>query len=207
MIQYALNDVRYLVDLAAILEEQLEELDRMAWFIQLRDRMIRATREVKQRDEEMLWRISGYIKLPPRAWVILRAIWYWRDAEARRADKPPFYLFSYQEMLQIAERVSEGKEWKRLPFSQDRTRRFQEMLENALAIPEEQWPQEIISVRVPLSKKEADSFRALKELRDSKAEELQLDPSIIASKAALEATAKDRSTPLLLPWQRELLGV
>lgn len=207
MVEYALNDVRYLVDLADIFEEKLEELGRNEWFLQSRDRMIRATREVKQRDEETLWRISGYIKLPPRAWVVLRAMWQWRDAEARRWDKPPFYVMSHEEMLEIADLVSQDKKWNAPKLSQDRAARFQEMLEKALTIPEEEWPQEIIPVRVSITKKEADAFRKLKDLRDRKAHELQLDPSIIASKAALEAVAKNINAPALLPWQRAVLGL
>ncbi|MCX6957003.1 MAG: HRDC domain-containing protein [Verrucomicrobiae bacterium] len=207
MVEYALNDVRYLVDLADIFEERLEELGRNEWFLQSRDRMIKATREVKQRDEETLWRIAGYIKLPPRAWVVLRAMWQWRDAEARRWDKPPFYIMSHEEMLEIADLVSQGKKWKAPKFSQDRATRFQEVLEKALTIPEEEWPQEIIPVRVSITKKEADAFRKFKELRDRKAYELGLDPSIIASKASLEAIAKNVNAPALLPWQREVLGI
>lgn len=207
MVEYALNDVRYLVDLAEIFEEKLEELGRSSWFLQSRDRMIRSTRDVKQRDEEMLWRIAGYIKLPPRAWVILRAMWRWRDAEARSWDKPSFYIMSHEEMLHAAEQIAQGKKWKPPKLSADRAIRFQEMLEKALATPEEEWPREIIPVRVSISKKEADAFRQLKDLRDRKAKELYLDPSIIASKAALEAVAKDVHAPALLPWQREVLGV
>ena len=207
MVEYALNDVRYLVDLADIFEERLEELGRNEWFLQSRDRMIKATREVKQRDEETLWRIAGYIKLPPRAWVVLRAIWQWRDAEARRWDKPPFYIMSHEEMLEIADLVSQGKKWKAPKFFQDRATRFQEVLEKALTIPEEKWPQEIIPVRVSITKKEADAFRKFKELRDRKAYELGLDPSIIASKASLEAIAKNIKAPALLTWQREVLVI
>lgn len=207
MVEYALNDVRYLLDLADIFETRLEELDRHEWFLQSRDRMIRSTREVRQRDEEMLWRISGYLKLPPRAWVILRAIWQWRDAEAQRWNKPPFYLMSQEEMLQIAALVAEGKKCNIIKFPQDRALRFQEMLEKALAIPEKEWPQEIIFEKVRPTKKEADQFQYLKTVRDRKAKELELDPSILASKAALEAIAKNVQAPALLPWQRAVLGI
>lgn len=207
MFEYALNDVRYLLDLADIFEEKLEDLGRSDWFLQSRDRMIRSTREVKQRDEEMLWRISGYIKLAPRAWVILRAIWHWRDAEARAWNKPSFYLMSHEEMLHIAAKVAEGKKWEMSKFPRERALRFQEMLEKALAMPEEEWPKEIIPVRVVITKKEANAFRQLKELRDRKAKELNLDPSILASKSALESLAKDLKAPNVLPWQRSLLGI
>ena len=207
MVEYALNDVRYLPDLAEIFEEKLHELDRIEWFYQSRDRMIRATRDIKVRDEETLWRISGYVKLPLASWSVLRALWQWRDAEAREWDKPPFYVMSNHEMLEIAELAPQGKKWKFPKLSQGRAERFQEMLEQSLTIPEEEWPKVIPSVRIRATKQELDRFRKFKDVRDYKAREISLDASIIASKAALEAAARDITTPMLLPWQRELLGI
>ncbi len=207
MVEYALNDVRYLEELVEILEEKLEDLGRMEWFFQSRDRMVKATRDIKIRDEEMAWRISGYFKLPPRSWVILKAIWKWREEEAQRSNKPPFYVMSQEEMLHAAEQTAQGKKWKASKFSPDRAARFHEILEKALAIPEEEWPQEIVFEKVRPTKKELDRFQQLKEWRDRKAKEINLDPSIIASKSALEAIAKDIKAPALLPWQRVLLRI
>jgi hypothetical protein len=49
----------------------------------------------------------------------------------------------------------------------------------------------------------------LRERRDKSAERLGLERSFIASRGALEAIAADpgRATALLVPWQRELIGV
>ena len=207
MVEYALNDVRYLEELAAILEEKLEELGRLEWFSQSRDRMVKATREIKPRDEELLWRISGYLKLPLRAWVILRAIWQWREGEAQRWNKPPFYVMSQEEMLRAAEEAAQGKKWETSKFYPDRAVRFYEMLEQALTIPEEAWPRELIFEKIRPTKKEGDRFQQLKDWRDRQAKELNLDPSIIASKVALEAVAKDIKAPALLPWQRTILKI
>src|SRR5205814_2317191 len=67
-----------------------------------------------------------------------------------------------------------------------RLRRFQEATEAALALPEDQWPK---FVRKPRPRPTPDfdtRFRALKQKRDAAAAEHQLDPSLIAPKAALE---------------------
>ena len=49
----------------------------------------------------------------------------------------------------------------------------------------------------------------LREQRDKAAEQLGLERSFIASRGALEAIAADpaRATVLLVPWQRELIGI
>jgi len=45
--------------------------------------------------------------------------------------------------------------------------------------------------------------------RDKSAAELELEPPFIASRGTLEAIAADpeRATSLLVPWQRELVGI
>lgn len=207
MLEYALNDIRYLPDLAEILKEKLEELERLEWFQQSCNRMVRATRDIRVRDEENLWRIAGHKLLSQQAQAILRAIWQWRDEEARDWDKPPFYVISNYEMLEIAEKASQGKKFQRPRVSAERAERFEKILQGAMLLTEKEWPVAIPSVRVRATKQEVDYFKKLKDVRDRVANELNLDPSIVASKSGLESAVSQKTTSLLLPWQCELLGL
>ena len=207
MVEYALNDVRFMPQLADILAARLEELDRMEWYRQSRDRMVKGTRETRQRDEENLWRITGYALLPPRGWAILRTLWHWRDSEARLWDRPSFHVLSNDNLLHLAGEAAKGGKFSRPRLPQPRAGRMEEALETALAIPEADWPKMIRGVRVRASKDQIDRFNKLRDHRDKVARDLQLDPSILAPKAALEAAAADQNAPVLLPWQRGLLGL
>jgi ribonuclease D len=207
MTEYALNDVRYLPQLASILGARLEELGRMEWYSQSRDRMIRGTRETRQRDEENLWRITGHAALSRRGWALLRALWHWRDSEARGWDRPPFHVLSNENLLRLADEASKGGSFSRPRLPQSRMTRLEETLEEALALPEEQWPQVIKGVRLRASKQQVDRFNELREHRDKVAQQVDLDPSIVAPKAALEAVAYAKEEIPLLPWQLELLGL
>lgn len=207
MVEYALNDVRYLHELAAIFEEKLHELERIEWFYQSRDRMIRATREVRIKEEEMLWRISGYSKLSRRSWAVLRAVWQWRDCESRKSDKPPFYILSNSEMLRIAESAPQDKKFIRPRLSPSQKTLFEEVLAAALTLPEEECPQSIPRSSIHTTKQEVELVRKLKDKRDYIAAQLGLNPSIIASKLALEMIARNSASGSLLPWQRALLEI
>ncbi len=207
MVEYALNDVRYLPELAGILSDRLEELERTEWYRQSRDRMVRGTRETRQRDEENLWRLTGYAALSQRGWAILRALWHWRDSEARLWDRPSFHVLSNENLLRLAEEASKGGKFSRPRLPQPRSTRMEETLEAALALPEEEWPKVIRGVRVRSTKEQIDRFNSLRDHRDRVARDLGLDASIVAPKAALEAVAADPSASMLLPWQRELLGL
>jgi len=207
MSTYALNDVRYLHRLAAIFEEKLLELDRMEWFYQSRDRMVRATREVRIKDEDMLWRISGYAKLSPRSWAILRALWQWRDRESRKVDRPAFYLLSNSDMLRIAECAPRSRDVIPARLSQEQRIQFEEALSHALALPEKECPHPLVRTAIHTSRQEMEVFRKLKDKRDHLADQLGLNPSVIASKLALEMVAKNSPSQPLLPWQCALLEI
>jgi len=207
MVEYALNDVRYLPQLASILENRLEELNRTGWYRQSRDRMVRGTRETRQRDEENLWRITGYAALSQRGWAMLRALWYWRDAEARLWDRPSFHVLSNENLLRLADESSKGGKFALPRLPQPRMGRLEEALGAALALPESEWPKVLKGVRVRSTKEQLDRFNKLRDHRDKVAREIDLDPSILAPKAALEAVASDPHAPVLLPWQRQLLGL
>jgi ribonuclease D len=207
MVEYALNDVRFLPQLAGILGARLEELGRYEWYRQSRDRMVKGTRETRQRDEENLWRITGYAALSRRGWALLRALWHWRDAEARAWDRPAFHVLSNENLLRLAEDASKGGKFQRPRIPQPRLDRLETALETALALKEEEWPKVIRGVRVRSTKEQVDRFNQLREHRDKVAREIELDPSIVAPKAALEAVAADPAASILLPWQRSLLGL
>lgn len=207
MVEYALNDVRYLSELATIFEEKLEELGRLEWFYQSCHRMAHATKEIRVKEEDHLWRIAGYVALPPQSWAVLKALWWWRDGEARKYDKPSFYIMTNEEILSIAEKAPQGKTWELRKLPQSREVEIKQIITAALQLTEEEWPKALPRVKNHISKEEFKRFQYLLEQRDRLARDLGLDPSVIASKNTLEAAARDRTTSLLLPWQRSLLGI
>jgi ribonuclease D len=209
MIDYASNDTRYLEELAVKLEEQLCQLGRMEWFRQSCEKAIEATRTVREREADTVWRISGSGLLRGRAAALLRALWHWRDEEARAVDKPAFHILRNDLLIESAQRFVQGNPVHIPHLSGGRARRFFQAAEKALALPENEWPQPIRNHRprpTPEMEKRFDEFKIR---RDHAAEHHRIDPSLIASKSLLENLAQDTDATLerLLPWQRMLLGM
>jgi ribonuclease D len=205
MVDYAHNDTRYLFEISDHLEADLHRLGRWEWFAESRDRMIASAREVKERDENTVWRISGSSGLSPRAQAILRVLWFWRDSEARAWDRPPFHVIGNDDMLRAAQQVAEGGKFLAPRMNGRRRKSFEVVLALALQIPESEWPKTEKVRRKRVSKEQVERSEQLKKIRDRVARELGLDPSIIAPRAALEATAADISSNILMGWQRRLL--
>ena len=82
MLQYAVDDVHYLLPLAAKLEEELERVHRRDWFRQSCERAIELAAAERERDQDELWRIGGAGALDPHAGAVLRALWQWRESRS-----------------------------------------------------------------------------------------------------------------------------
>ena len=208
MEEYARNDTRHLEALAAKLEEELQSLGRIEWFRQSCNKAIEATRIVREREVDTLWRISGSGELRGLAAALLRALWTWRDEEARAVDRPPFHIARNELLIDAARRFANGEPVHIAHLSGSRSRRFFEAAEKALALPESEWPQPIRTRRPRPTPEEERRFNDFKTRRDRAAAAHCIDPSLIASKSVLETLAAETEATLakLLPWQRMLLG-
>ena len=209
MLKYAMDDVHYLLPLAAKLEDELARVNRGDWLRQSCERAIELAAAHRERIQDELWRIGGAGALDPRTGAVLRELWQWREAEAELADRPPFHILQNRDLLNAAESFSSGQVPDYKHFSGRRRQAFREAAKIALQSPQSEWP---VMRRRSGSRPTAEMRRRadeLREQRDKVAVKLGLEPSFIASRGALEAIAADpaRATILLVPWQRELIGI
>ena len=207
--RYARNDTHYLLPLAERLERRLAELGRLAWQEQTCRRALDAARVVRERDPETEWRVRGSHVLGPRANAILRALWHWREQEARTIDRPPFHILSNADLVDAARRLDSEERHSPRNLRGSRRARFVRAVEQALALAPAEWPQRpTVKARPRLTKAQEKRVAALKHGRDRTAKELAIDAELIAPRAALERIAMegDDAPDGLLPWQRSLLG-
>jgi ribonuclease D len=205
MLDYALCDVQYLLEIEDILTSKLVDLGRMSWLEEWVERMMETCRNVKEKDPEQRWRITGMAKLGPRAQAVGRALWFWRDTEASNWDRPPFYVMSNSDILRIADAAVAGRPFSTPRFPRNRRERFEQTLETALALPDTEWPVTEKRRRPRPDPNFSQRFDNLKAHRDRVARELNLEPALIAPKAAMEAFAARGDTDLLMNWQCDLL--
>ncbi len=209
MSEYAVKDTHHLLEIASLLEENLRQFERWAWFEQSCERAIVASTITKDRDPDQSWRITGSKDLRGRASAVLRALWHWRDAEAQAVDRPSFHILHNEQLVDAAGRFDRGAPVELDHIKGSRHRRFYEAAEKALALPESEWPV-IVRVPRPRTTREEDArFAEFKKKRDAAATALHLDPSLIAPKTVLENLAADRDAAAarMMPWQRELMGL
>ncbi|PYJ48951.1 MAG: hypothetical protein DME87_10920 [Verrucomicrobia bacterium] len=209
MIEYAMNDTHYLLSLADCLESQLRGHDQLDWLWQSCQRAIEQAAIERVRDEDELWRMRGSASLRGQEAAVLRGLWQWRENEAEAADRPPFHILQNHELLNAATSFVSGSTPDYKHFSSRRRQTFREAAQTAMRLPESEWP---LLRRRSGTRPGQETVRRAEELRrrrDRAAKELDLEPSFIAPRGTIEAIATNEThaTTLLVPWQKELLGI
>lgn len=209
MVEYALNDVVYLLEMGDRIVTSLRELGRYEWFVESCEA---ARTRVWEREDskEDAWRIQGSGKLDRRGLAYLRALWNWRDTEAESWDRPSFMVATNRQLLEWCAKLVAGKK-PTLPhhYRADRVKRFRAVVEKAAAIPEDDWPTRPTHKRRRRDRQFDQRLGELVSARDRSAAELDIENSLIAPKAVLEAIAAREVEPTeaLLGWQRNCLGL
>ena len=123
-------------------------------------------------------------------------------------NRPPFKVIVNEQILALAEALYDGKN-ARLPqrFVEPQQRRFSRCVERARKLPDSELPQKRLHPRRQKPPNLDEAVNALKAKRDLAASELNLDPTLIATRSLLEAIATDAKAgmKLLMDWQRELI--
>ena len=183
--------------------------------------MVQASGRDNPRDPENAWRLKGAGRLTRRQLAYLREIWRWRDRHAQRANRPPFKIFGNQqifELLQWAdshpnEPLDKGPKLPRNIHSSLLTG-LVEAIARAAAMAPADWPELKKHERgVTPSAESVARANALRSACADIAKELEIAPSVMAPRAAVEAIARSQPRGVdeimerggLLRWQAELV--
>lgn len=211
MAQYALNDVFYLHQLTHLMREELTKLGRLEWLHEISQKVIDQACLPEKDTSDREWRIKGSQKMSRRELAVLKAIYYWRENEAIQANRPPFFVLNHDLSVAIAISAANNEKWGgMLPrrLSQRRRQGLEKAINKSLTIKAQDYPNRIKTERFRTTDEEKRRADRLKSIRDDAAETLNLDPSIIASKATLTRLGlndAEKATSELMQWQRQIL--
>jgi len=145
-IEYALNDVRYLLALRDRLEVELKTLGRYEWFV---EEVYRQYTECQSDDTEPWRRLAGCAGFSRRELAILKELWHWREEEAARRNLPSRRILRDDLLIELARRGSGDP--KRIYAVRGMTGRgvqrhvpeIAARIQRALNTPRETWPEMI----------------------------------------------------------------
>ncbi|MEM9283193.1 MAG: hypothetical protein AAGA96_15325 [Verrucomicrobiota bacterium] len=209
---YAFNDVRYLINLGGKIESQLVDIGRHEWFLEGCDHALKSAFDRDERPARDPWRITGWGKLSPKGLNYLKHLWYWRDRECQRLDRPAFKFLSNQEILRMTENLEKGNDPKPAHYLRaNSVRRLRECIEEASGVEQSDYPPKRLRGNGPKLDIDEARFDSIRKVRDQRAASLGLEPTLIATRNQMEMLAStnipnDEKEELLLGWQRGVLG-
>jgi ribonuclease D len=215
MLDYAAMDTHYLVALASKLKEELMALGRWEWALEEFVRLENVRyREITEDDPEPWRKVKNIGNLDRRSLAIVRGIHQWRDALARKADRPPFKVLGNDTIIEIAkEKPLTYRDLAQLKsVSRYHADRFGRDLAGivcrAMDIPEAELPERNEPKPWIRDKALEARINRLKAVRDRYARELKIDGSVLGARHILAAIATTGAldVPAMREWQKRLMG-
>lgn len=192
MLNYAIDDVRYLVSLYEILEKELDNIGRLSWVREECD-ILCSVRPDKNNGEPLFLKFKGAGKLKPENLAILEALLCFRKEIALKKNVPFFKIIGNTSLLKLAEARPDSIN-KIVNTNALSNKQMDIYGKDLLIIIHKaiKTPKEMLPV-YPKKKTPAISPAALKRIeeiktwRNHKAIELKIDPGILLNKALLTA--------------------
>jgi ribonuclease D len=207
-IEYALDDVRYLLPLKTILEEQLERSGRLAWLTEELHEL-EDTRNIATAPEDAWLRVKGLRSLDPARERLAQLLAAWRERRAIERNRPRGWILDDAALRDIVMQVPRSLEAiAAIPEFPAGVLKHcgSELLEciQAAAVPD---PAPPINTRQRPDPSKTALVKKLGALNLTLAADLGLSPEVLATRRDLELLVDGRrDVGVLRGWRREVVG-
>jgi ribonuclease D len=194
-LEYAAMDTHHLLQLRDVLESELKQKGRLSWAQEEFAVAAANERPEKEFDAEGYRRIKGNRDLAIQDQVVLRALYLFRDAAARKLDVPPFKVLNNSVLLDLAVRSPQSVQelFKRSGISYRVARKFGTDILNVIAEARQQDPAILElpprSNGKPPNRAAKHRLEKLKQWRLGKSVELNLPVGVVFPANLLELLA------------------
>lgn len=207
-VEYALDDVRYLLPLKAHLEEQLERLGRLAWLGEELAEL--ADPESFAVNPDNAWqRLKGLRGLDAGRMRLAQALAAWRERRAIERNRPRGWILDDMVLREIVMRV---------PRTVDQLQSLPDMAPGVVKHCAQDIMDMVAAANVPNpapplpgrsrpSPEQSALVKKLAALNQTIAQTLGLSPEVLATRRDIEQLAEGaRDVPILQGWRRAVVG-
>ena len=193
---YAVDDVRYLYQVAEHLEaavERAELVDEVA----IANETVMAATWRRPGSPDSIWRLKGVRKLPREAMPNLVALWEWRESVARLEDRPPGRVLHTELLLALARRSSSGERGVRSLGLRGRAMRFADDIQSVLDRARANPPEVPAPAKTPRpTPGEANRLKLLRDWRRSEAQSRGVPHQVVLPPTAMQFLARHGTVEL-----------
>ena len=208
-IQYALDDVRYLIGMYQAQIKALAEAGRSDWLAS--DFAALSDKSTYTIPEATLWqRVKGYNTLKGMRLCVLQELAVWREGIAKQKNRPRRWIIKDDLLIELARHLPKTREQvEKMRGMESGIRRYTdtilEIISRASQLPEEQWPS--MPKYTPMTIQQearADSLMAIVKIR---AEANNISTNVLTSRKEIEALVLGKEDlSVTKGWRMELVG-
>jgi ribonuclease D len=207
MLSYAVDDVRYLLQVADHFLSILRDRNRMSWFEQSCRALQADVAERSKAPREDPWRVQGSGRLNSKGLAILKSMWEWREGIAQDRDIPCYRIMSNKQMVAYAELFELGGVMQPPGGWRPRWKKeFHDLVAAVFRLGLENWPQRLKKAKTRMTEAQREAVDRLCSRRDEIAQALDVEGSLLGSRSELEllVVAPASASPLM-EWQDEII--
>ena len=210
-LEYARDDVRYLLPMTDKINRLLERLGRTDWMLEEMGRFSEA-RTYETAPEDAYLRLRTGRGFTARPTALLRAVAAWRESEAAFRDVPARSLLRDDVLIELAQRpprrLADFRRLRGFPETEDVSfgAPLLDALNAARALPEDALPAPLSAAGPEETPRERALGDLLYGLGEALCLERNLAPELTLTKADALAAARGQGTALLSGWRRQAVG-
>lgn len=208
-IYYAIDDVRYLVQVRQHMNDQLESMGRLSWH-QQECQQILDNADHKIDPLEVWKRLKGAVKIPVENHGVAKELCVWRETKAQKRDRPREWVVPSRSVVEIA--TTRPKNLNDLSQVDGMTAGMvrhvgADILDILQANPPQPLAKPLWQRHLPMDNAQKQTLKiAMKTLREIAAEE-KISQSILANRSDIESfVLGNRQINLLKGWRYDLAG-
>jgi len=208
-LDYAADDVRYLIQLYPLILQQLQTSGRQDWLNE--DFISLENPDIYQLPLDNVWKkVSGHARLKGKQLAIVKQLASWREKRARSQDLPRKWILADDVITALARMAPEHPQQlekiRGLDNSRSKNRGAEILAEikAANAMPKEQWPQ------IPTKKTNKDEdviVDLLMSVLKFLAQKNDISPAILGTRKDVEKLLTNETQPALMQgWRKHIAG-
>ena len=194
-VDYALNDVRYLIPLYKIISSSIKKLNRLDWckeqYLKLED-----IKNYNQK-EKIAWKKIRFKPKFENEFLLMKKISEIRERLAKRLNIPPKHLINDSELIRIC-KMNEKVNLLKILKKNSIIIKFEKIKEKELG--------KNYSLVKKLTEDQKGNLKIAKELLKKKSSLLNIHPSLIGNKFELENMVLGKESMLLKGWRLIVFG-
>jgi len=208
-LNYAADDVRYLIQLYPLIRQKLEDAGRQSWLNEDFNNL--ENPDLYQLPLDNLWKkVSGHARLKGKQLAIIKQLASWREKRARAQDLPRKWIMADDVIIALARMAPKHPQQlekiRGLANSRNKNLGQEILAEIKLAgdMPKDQWP------RIPIKKTSKDDdivIDLLMSILKYQAQLHDISPAILGTRKDVEKLLIGENSPALLQgWRKHIVG-